>query len=100
MSEKIIHHLSTIVEEFKQLLTDEISNSFQSILDQNNASINKTESYLTIDELALSFKISKSHINNLRKKYKNFPALLIDGSLRFKHSQVEEFFINISKSPP
>lgn len=98
MSDKITYHLSNILGELKQILSEEISHSLQAILNQNETSFLKEEDYLTIDELALSLKISKSHINKLRKKYKNFPALLIDGSVRFKRSHVEEFFINLSKN--
>ena len=100
MSDKIIYHLSNLLGELKQIVTEEISASIQNALSQNQLSVNEHQVYLTIDELASSFKISKSHINKLRKKYKDFPVLNIDGSIRFSHSKFEEFFTEIANNSP
>lgn len=100
MSDKITYHLSNILEELKQILTEEISNSLQKTLIQHQLPISVNEDYLTIDELAANFKISKSHINKLRKKYKNFPVLNIDGSVRFNYRKVEQFLIELTNNPP
>lgn len=100
MNEKLNYHLCNIVGELKEILTEEISNSLQKTLSQNQLPVNELEVYLTIDELASIFKISKSHINKLRKKYKDFPVLNIDGSIRFSYSKFKEFFTEIAKNPP
>lgn len=95
MSEKLNYHLSIILAELKTIVSEEISTTFQKVLIQRSPILNEHEVYLTTDELAINLKISKSHINKLRKKYKDFPVLSIDGSVRFKLSEVENFFIQI-----
>lgn len=95
MSDKLIYHLSNVLEELRQILSKEILDSFQTTLSQNKTHLNDNEQYLTTDELATKLGISKSHVNKLRKKYKDFPVLSIQGSVRFKFSEVENFFIQI-----
>lgn len=93
MSEKINYHLSNIFSELKSLISEEISTSIYQSLNKNSIT-NTTEPYLTIDQLAKSLNISKSHINKLREKHSDFPTLRMDSSIRFKLSEVETFFKN------
>ncbi|MFL9837203.1 helix-turn-helix domain-containing protein [Flavobacterium sp. ST-75] len=92
MKEKINHHLTNLFLEVKAIISDEIINSVGQSLKIYNSRQNTLQPLLTTDELASCLKVSKSHINKLRKKYKDFPVLNIDGSIRFRQSEVEEFF--------
>jgi predicted DNA-binding transcriptional regulator AlpA len=96
MNEKINYHLTCLFSELKQIASASISNSIGQALDINKEkSPNCQQALLTTDELAAFLKVSKSHINKLRKKYSDFPVLNIDGSVRFRQSEVEEFFRNL-----
>ena len=50
------------------------------------------DKFLTIEEVAELFQVSKSHINNLRKEHPEFPLLKIGESVRYKQSELEQFF--------
>lgn len=96
MGEKINYHLAAFFTEFIELLVKEVSDSmgdFLKLQKQNDSSI---QPLLTTEELASSLNVSKSHINKLRKKHQNFPVINIDGSIRFRQSEVEAFFREIS----
>lgn len=92
MREKIDYHLTRLFSEIKTILSEEISNSVAISLQNCRQAQNQLQPLLTTDELAAYLKVSKSHINKLRKKHKDFPVLNVDGSVRFRQSEVEEFF--------
>ncbi|PZR21809.1 MAG: hypothetical protein DI539_07200 [Flavobacterium psychrophilum] len=95
MDEKINYHLATFISELITLLAKEVSGSVKELMKlpkQDDSSL----PLLTTDELASALKVSKSHINKLRKKHPNFPVLNIDGSVRFRQSEVEHFFKSLS----
>lgn len=92
MDEKINYHLTSFFSELIQLLAKEVSNSVEELMKRHKQDDNALKPLLTTDELASSLNISKSHINKLRKKHPNFPVLNIDGSIRFRQSEVEHFF--------
>lgn len=94
MKEKIDYHLTSLFLEIKSILSEEIIRSINESLSSVRQECNST-SLLTTDELAYQLNVSKSHINKLRKKHKDFPVLNIDGSVRFRQSEVEEFFKNL-----
>lgn len=97
MKDKINYHLSSLFSELKTIISDEIANSIQQTLISCKSELTEqTQTVLTIEDVASVFKISKSHINKLRKKYKDFPVINIDGSVRFKKNELEEFFKTIS----
>ncbi len=56
----------------------------------------QNDTYLTLSEVAAVFKISKSQINKLRKKHKDFPVLKIGTAVRFKQKDVEVFLQRIN----
>jgi len=92
MKEKIDYHLTSLFSEIKNILSEEIINSINHTLKHSTTQDSGSSSLLTTDELASSLKVSKSHINKLRKKHKNFPEYNIDGSIRFRQSEIEQFF--------
>jgi len=92
MKGKIDYHLTSLFSEIKTILSEEIINSVDRSVQNCNSQQNLLQPLLTTDELAAYLKVSKSHINKLRKKYKDFPMLNIDGSVRFRQSEVEQFF--------
>lgn len=94
MSGETSFHLRKLVEQFEIKVADRITTSLQKTLaQQNKASQTKAEEdYLTIKEVCLLFKISRSQIINLRKKHKDFPVIKIGNCVRYKRGQLEEFF--------
>lgn len=92
MKEKINYHLSNLFSELKNILSEEITHSINQTMKNNPNQDNACSVLLTTDELVFNLKVSKSHINKLRKKHKDFPVLNIDGSVRFRQSEVEQFF--------
>lgn len=98
MSDKLKYHLSNLLNEVKQTLSDEISASITKALSTRNSNSNTSE-ILTIEELAVNLKVSKSHINKLRKKHVDFPVLNIAGSVRFRQSEVEKYFTSVQELP-
>lgn len=96
MKEKIDYHLTSLFSEIKNILSEEIINSINQTLKGSPKQDCASPILLTTDELAFNLKVSKSHINKLRKKHKDFPILNIDGSVRFRQSEVEQFFKMLS----
>jgi len=96
MDEKINYHLATFFTEFITLLAKEVSDSMGEFLKLQKQNDSSFQPLLTTEELACSLNVSKSHINKLRKKHQNFPVINLDGSIRFRLSEVEAFFRNIS----
>lgn len=96
MSEKINYQLAVFFTEFIELLVKEVSDSMGEFLKIQKQNDNSFQPLLTTEELASSLNVSKSHINKLRKKHQNFPVINIDGSIRFRQSEVEAFFREIS----
>jgi excisionase family DNA binding protein len=92
MKEKIDYHLTSLFSEIKAILSEEIINSIERSIQNSCTPQNQLQPLLTTDELATYLKVSKSHINKLRKKHKDFPVLNIEGSVRFRKTEVEEFF--------
>jgi len=91
MKEKINYHLTALFSEIKHIISTEISNSIKLTIESSRKQV-VSQPLLTTDEVAAVLKVSKSHINKLRKKYIDFPVLNIDGSIRFRQSEVEDFF--------
>ena len=96
MDEKINYHLASFLSELTGLLAKEVSASVKELMKLQKQDDSSFQQLLTTDELASSLNVSKSHINKLRKKHPNFPVLNIDGSVRFRQSEVEHFFKNLS----
>jgi len=96
MGEKINYHLATFLNEFIELFAKEVSNSLGKEMQLQKRNSSSSNSLLTTDELASSLNVSKSHINKLRKKHQDFPVLNFDGAVRFRQSEVEAFFRNIT----
>jgi hypothetical protein len=97
MTDKIAFHLSSLIEELKIALAEQIENSLRRPV--NNCPVDSFGQHnclMTTDEIAAIFKISKSHINKLRKKYPDFPVLNIEGSVRFDSKEVTQFFHTLS----
>lgn len=97
MTQKINYHLTNLFSELENSISNKVENSIERALSKHDfSSPIASSSLLTTDELASHLKVSKSHINKLRKKHTNFPAIKIDGAVRFKISEVETFFHNLN----
>lgn len=92
-----IYHFQKLLHVFKDELAAAVANSVITTLKHaENSSIEETgDEYLTVKEVCIRFKISKSTIHNLRKDHKDFPIIRIGDSVRFKRSELETFFKNI-----
>lgn len=96
---KLTYHLEQFLTELKAEITEEVATSVINALGEVMALQNdrsQDDPYLTIDEVAKTFKISKSQINKLRKKHKDFPVLKIGTAVRFKQKDVEMFLQHIN----
>lgn len=96
---KLNYHFSQLINELKTHITEEVATSVKQVLSENNAldkSRSQDEMFINISEAARLFKISKSQINKLRKKYSNFPVTKIGTAVRFKQSELELFFNELS----
>ena len=100
-SSRLTYHLEQFLAEFKAEITEEVATSVINALDEVMAlktDRSQNDTYLTINEVALTFKISKSQVNKLRRKHKNFPELKIGTAVRFKLGELEVFFKQLSNS--
>lgn len=96
---KLHYHFGQFITELKSHITEEVATSVKQVLSDLNG-IDKNQShddvFLNISEAARLFKISKSQINKLRKKHSNFPVTRIGTAVRFKKSELELFFNELS----
>lgn len=83
-----------LINQIVHKISSEITNSVKDLLERKLPSpkTKADEDYLTIKEVCLLFKISRSQIINLRKKHKDFPVIKIGNCVRYKRGQLEEFF--------
>lgn len=94
------YHFQKLLHVFKNELAAAVANSvIIGLKHAQNSSPEETEDeFLTVKEVCARFKISKSQIHNLRKKYKkDFPIIRIGNSVRFKQSELETFFKNLKR---
>jgi len=95
---KLHYHFNQFLNEFKAQIAEEVATSVIQVLSEQtelNKSRSQDDVYLTSDEVASLFKISKSQLVKLRKKYKDFPVIKIESTVRFKQSELEVFFENL-----
>lgn len=95
---KLHYHFSQFLSEFKAQIAEEVATSVIQVLGKQlelNKSRSQDDVYLTSDEVASLFKISKSQLVKLRKKYKDFPVVKIESTVRFKKGELENFFQNL-----
>lgn len=95
------YHFQKFLHVFKDELAAAVANSVMDALKhaQNSSTEGIEDEFLTVKEVCARFKISKSQIHNLRKKYKkDFPVIRIGDSVRFKQSELEIFFKNLKSN--
>ncbi len=90
----LAYHLSKLLSEFKHQIADELMLrlSDYKTLAKSTAS---EEELLTPKELWTALKISESSFYKMKKKYKNFPYYDLNGTKRYKLSEVTDFFKNV-----
>lgn len=96
--DQLNHHFHKILQCFKEELAADVANSVIDALKhaQKSSPEEIEDEFLTVKEVCARFKISKSTIHNLRKKYrKDFPIIRIGNSVRFSQSELEIFFKNL-----
>ena len=98
--DRLTYHLSELLNELKAQIAEEIATSVIASLTSLNSlnSGSQNDKFLTIEEVAELFQISKSHINNLRNEHPEFPLLKIGESVRYKQSELEQFFKTNNKN--
>ncbi len=92
---KLTYHFDQLIQEFKAQITEEVATSVINVLDDSiklNQGRPQNDVFLTSAEVASLFKISRSQLIKLRKKYSNFPVIKIESAVRFKQSELEVFF--------
>lgn len=92
---KLTYHFDQLVQEFKAQITEEVATSVINALGDSIAlkqDRSQNDVFLTSAEVASLFKISRSQLIKLRKKYSNFPVIKIESAVRFKQSELEVFF--------
>jgi len=92
---RLQYHFTQLIEEFKAQITEEVATSVVNVLNDSiklNQGRPENDVYLTSAEVASLFKISRSQLIKLRKKYSNFPVIKIESAVRFKQSELEVFF--------
>lgn len=96
---KTAYYLGKMVNSIKEDSKSETASEFLLALDERLSSklSPAPDQYLNTKEVCTLFKISKSQIHNLRKKFKDeFPVIRIGNSVRFKQSELETFFRNLN----
>lgn len=94
--DKLTFHFNEFIQEFKAQITEDVTTSvieslkgFMEALPQSRPTDDMQ--HVTLNELASLFSISKSKINQLRKKHKDFPLVKIGTSVRFNPREVKVF---------
>jgi hypothetical protein len=94
--DKLTYHFNEFISEFKSQITEEVATSVIDSLKEVIKSLPQGRptddmQHVTLSELACLFSISKSKINQLRKKHKDFPLVKIGTSVRFNPREVKVF---------
>mgnify|MGYP000333136347 CR=1 FL=1 len=92
---KLTYYFEQFLEGFKAEITEVVATSVINNLKESNESLEgrpQNDVYLTIDEAASLFRISKSQINKMRQQHSNFPITKIGTAVRFKRTELELFF--------
>lgn len=96
MQDKLSFHFNEFLQEFKAQITEDVAMSVIDSLRDYTETLSQSRptsevQYVTLTQLASIFTISKSQINKLRQKHKDFPLVKAGTTVRFNPEEVKVF---------
>lgn len=82
--------LECIAEENRKAIESSIAKHAEALAPEKPSSLE--EGLMDGKEICKTFNISRSHLNNLKKRHKNFPKHKFGSSVRYKKTEIESFF--------
>lgn len=98
--EKLHYHLQQLANELGEQLKDQIKKCLSEEIAGLNLQDSDKTKLLTSDEVCEKLGFSKSHLYNLRKRYKGFPEHKMDKCVRFRLDEIETFFSTTELNKP
>ena len=86
----LIELLDCLAEENRKAIESSIAKHGEALAPEKSSSLE--EELVDGKEICRTFNISRSHLNNLKKRHKNFPKHHLGNSVRYKKSEIESFF--------
>lgn len=92
----IEHYFAKAFSELRIQISKDVSETLNVKITNSLISSTKEERLLKDNEVCKYLGISISKFYQFKRKYKNFPTYEIDGSKRYKISEIEEFLKNLN----
>lgn len=93
----LTYHLAKVFSELEVRIAERVLSLLtEQGLGQTGTPVGQ-EKLLTDKQLCEQLQISITHLYNLKKKYHTFPSHKMGKNVRYKLSEVEEFFKNVKK---